>query len=265
VDSNRLRRMAAEVDDEHREAMRTLHDDLASALVIRDEGAADRRSFLRGAGFSGLVVAVGGLTLSLDAMFHSAAAQTTTTTTEAGTTTSGVPTTTTTLPPRQPDDDDRALLGFIQSLELTAVAAYGIAIDSKKLSDTVGGIAVIFQAHHRQHAQATGSLAGPAAPNVANASLVAAFGPQFQAAAAEKDLLQLAYQVENAAAATYAAALAQITGTDPAAVLASILPIESRHAIVLGQALGIEIRDLVPVIENVSNAATPQKFPIEKG
>jgi hypothetical protein len=257
--------MAAEVDDEHREAMRTIQDDLASALSTRDDGSADRRSLLRGAGVSGQVVAVGGLTLSLDAMVHAAAAQTSTTTTEPGTTTSGAPTTTTTLPPRQPDADDRALLGFIQSLELTAVAAYGIAINAKKLSDTTGGIAAIFQVHHRQHAQATGSLAGASAPNAANASLVAAFAPQFQSAAAEKDLLSLAYQVENAAAATYAAALAQITGTDPAAVLASILPIESRHAIVLGQAIGLEVRDLSPTIENVKNAATPAQYPIEKG
>ncbi len=265
MDSNRLRRMAAEVDEEHREAMRTIQDDLVSALSTRHEWSADRRSFLRGAGASGLVVAVGGLTLSLDAMVHAAAAQTSTTTTEGGTTTSGAPATTTTLPPRQPDADDRALLGFIQSLELTAVAAYEIAIGAKKLGDTAAGIAAIFQAHHRQHAQTTGSLAGPAAPNVPNASLMAAFGPQFRSAAAEKDLLSLAYQVENAAAATYAAALAQITGTDPAAVLASILPIESRHAIVLGQAIGIEVRDLVPTIENVKNAATPEKYPIEKG
>lgn len=257
--------MAAEVDDEHREAMRTIQDDLASALLTRDDGSAERRSFLRGAGASGLVVAVGGLTLSLDAMVHAAAAQTSTTTTQPGTTTSGAPTTTTTLPPRQPDADDRALLGFIQSLELTAVAAYEIALGAKKLGDTAAGIARIFQAHHRQHAQATGSLAGPAAPNVANASLAAAFGPLFQSAASEKDLLLQAYNVENAAAATYAAALAQITGTDPAAVMASILPIESRHAIVLGQAIGLTIEDIAPSIENTKNAATPAKFPIEKG
>jgi rubrerythrin len=257
--------MAAEVDEEHREAMRTIEDDLVSALPTRDDTSAGRRSFLRGAGFSGLVVAVGGLTLSLDAMVHSAAAQTGTTTTQAGTTTSGAPTTTTTLPPRQPSADDRALLGFIQSLELTAVAAYGIALDSKKLSDATGTVAQIFQAHHRQHAQATGSLAGAAAPNVANASLVAAFGPKFQSAADEKSLLQLAYQVENAAVATYAAALAKITGTDPAAVMASILPIESRHAIVLGQAMGLGISDLAPTIENLGNAATPDKNPIGKG
>jgi hypothetical protein len=259
-----LRRLAADVDDEHREAMRTIHDDLASALRVPDDGPADRRAFLRGAGFSGLVVAVGGIVLSLDAMAHAAAAQTTSTTV-AGTTTSGAPTTTTTLPPRQPNDDDRALLGFVQSLELTAVAAYGIALDSKKLSDVTAGIAQIFQAHHRQHAQATGSLAGAAAPNLANGSLVAQFGPQFQAAATEKDLLQLAFQVENAAAATYAAALAEITGTDPAAVLASILPIESRHAVVLGQAIGLDVGAMSPAVENIKNAATPDKFPIEKG
>jgi hypothetical protein len=257
--------MASEVDDEHREAMRTIHDDLTSSFVTRPDAPADRRSFLRGTGFSGLVVAVGGLALSLDAMIHSAAAQTSTTTSEPGSTTSGVPTTTTTLPPRQPNDDDRTLLGFIESLELTAVAAYGMALASKKLSDTVGGVAAIFQAHHLQHAQATGSLAGPAAPHTANASLVAAFGPHFQSAADEKALLQLAYQVENAAAATYAAALAQITGTDPAAVMASILPIESRHAVVLAQAIGIGISDMAPTIENLKNAATPKQFPIEKG
>ena len=133
------------------------------------------------------------------------------------------------------------------------------------MSDTAAGIAETFQTHHRQHAQATGSLAGVEAVKEPNASLVAAFVPQFQTAAAEQDLLRLAYQIENAAAATYAAALAHLSGTDPAAMLASILPIESRHAIVLGQALGLGVRDLAPTIENVKNAATPDKYPIEKG
>jgi hypothetical protein len=260
-----LRRLTAEVDDEHREAMRTIDDDLATTLHVANRASADRRLFLRGAGASGLVVAVGGLALSLDAMLHAAAAQTSTTTTGATTTTAAAATTSTTLPPRQPDADDRTLLGFVQSLELTAVAAYGIAIDSKKLSSAAGSLATIFQAHHRQHAQAVGSLAGAAAPNVANASLVAVFGPKFQSAAAEKDLLELAYEVENAAAATYAAALAELTGTDPAAVLASILPIEARHAVVLGQAIGLDVATLTVSVEDVSKAATPAKFPIEKG
>jgi Ferritin-like domain len=262
VDSNRLRRMALELDEEHRQAAHTIHDDLTSSLP---RTKADRRSFVRGAGAGGLVVAVGGLAVGLDAMFHAAAAQTGTTTTTQATTTSGAPATTTTLPPRQPDGDDRALLGFMQSLELTAVAVYAIALNSKKLSDPIGEIVATFQAHHLQHAQALSSLAGSSAVDLPNGPLLAVLGPQFQSAPAERDLLQLTYQVENAAAASYVGALAGMTATDPAATMASILPIEARHAVVFGESLGLQARDIVVVVEDVSKAATPDKYPIQKG
>ena len=98
VDWNRLRRLAAEVDDEHREAMRTIHDDLGAAVFGADDQArASRRRFLQGLGLGGTVLTVGATSIALAS---AAGAQTTTT---GGPTTTGAPTTTTTLPPQATD------------------------------------------------------------------------------------------------------------------------------------------------------------------
>ena len=47
------------------------------------------------------------------------------------------------------------------------------------------------------------------------------------------------FELETAAATTYTAGLGEIIGTDPAAIVASIQPIEARHAAVLGEALDL--------------------------
>jgi hypothetical protein len=105
-------------------------------------------------------------------------------------------------------------------------------------------------------------MAGKAATGVANQSLLAAFGPVVQAAATEAALLQAMLQVEMAAAATYTAGLAQLIGTDPASLVASIQPIEARHAAVLGEALNLPIDDYSPLLEPTADALTPAQYPI---
>jgi rubrerythrin len=264
VDANRLRRLAAEVDREHRAAM----DDVERRL--------DRRALVRG--FGGFAVTVAGVGIAIPVLARAAGAQQSSTTTPGGGATSGTTvagvattgsptsapqaTTTTTLPPAKPQPTDLVFLSFAQSFELAAVQAYGVALASTLLSDKVADVARAFQGHHLDHAQSFAGMAGKAATGIANQSLLAAFGPLLQAASSEAQLLQAALNVEMAAAATYTAALAQIIGTDPAALVASIQPIEARHAVVLSEALELPIDQYTPVLESTADAVTPDQYPI---
>jgi rubrerythrin len=277
VDANRLRRLAAEVDREHRAAMGDVRAELERTL--------DRRALVRRLG--GFAVTVAGISVAIPALATAADAQQSTTivggqtattltggqggtsgTTVAGVSPTGSPTsapqatTTTTLPPSRPQPTDIVFLSFAQSVELAAVQAYGLALNSTLLSDAVATVASAFQSHHRDHAQAFAGSAGKAATGLANQSLLTAFGPQFQAASSEAQVLQAAFAVEMAAASTYTAALAQIIGTDPAYLVGSILPIEARHAVVLGQALNLDVSTYSPVFETAANALTPDQYPI---
>jgi rubrerythrin len=265
VDANRLRRLAAEVDREHCAAMGGFRAELERTL--------DRRALVRRIG--GFAVTIAGVSVAIPALATAAGAQQSTTTvgsqgasTTAGgaattaTTAPSAPTTTTTLPPSKPQPVDLAFLSFAQSVELAAVQAYGLALASTLLSADVAAVALAFQNHHRDHAQAFAGMAGKAATGVANQSLLTAFSPQFQTASTEAGILQATMAIETAAASTYTAGLAQIMGTDPAYLVGSILPIEARHAVVLGQALNLDLDAYSPVFETTANALSPAQYPI---
>ena len=122
--------------------------------------------------------------------------------------------------------------------------------------------ATIFSQHHRDHAAAMGAAAGKNNNGVANASVVAKLGPSFTSATSQADLLKAAFDLENAAASTYLSALGRISGSDPAAKIAAILPIEARHAVVLGTVGGYPIGSFVTAAEPESNALSVRDYPI---
>jgi hypothetical protein len=163
-----------------------------------------------------------------------------------------------------PSDVDIAR--FAASVELAAVAAYQVAIDSQKVTEpAVGTAATTFQAHHREHGAAFNSLAtangADAAP--ANATILAQFGPMLDAAADQAALLEIAYQLEEAAAATYLFALGALTVPEAYSAVATILPIESQHATVLGTVLGKEAGGYLPSFITQDAALDPAALPIE--
>ena len=51
-----------------------------------------------------------------------------------------------------------------------------------------------------------------------------------------------------------------VAGTTSAA--ATILPIESQHAVVLGQALGQELEEYVPTFQGQEGALSPTEYPV---
>lgn len=175
---------------------------------------------------------------------------------------SGTTTTTTTLPPQRPTQADTALLGFAQSIELAASQLYAQAVPTltSKLAPTVSA----FRDNHQLYGEQLGGMLGRHAPGVANQTLVqqrsAAFG-----ASSESDVLRAMYELEISLAASYSSVLGNLKGTDGAALVASIQPIEARQAVVLGQALNLPNDQLMPVLEGDEPGATvltPAQYPV---
>jgi hypothetical protein len=168
----------------------------------------------------------------------------------------------TTAPPKKPTEADIELLGFAQSLEFAAAQLYGEAIPS--LSEEVSLEATVFRRHHQAYGEQIGALLGRQAPGVPNRTLVdersSAFG-----AGAEPAVLRAAYDLESSLAATNTQLLERLRGTDGLALIASIQPIEARQSLVLGQAVGLSMEELLPAIEGEEPGAevfTPTQFPI---
>ncbi|HEX9260560.1 MAG TPA: ferritin-like domain-containing protein, partial [Acidimicrobiales bacterium] len=77
-------------------------------------------------------------------------------------------------------------------------------------------------------------------------------------------LLTVAFDIENAAAATYLAGIGKLENLNAAALAASVLPIESRHAVVLGQAIGLAPKDFLPALQSTADALDPADYPIQE-
>ena len=140
--------------------------------------------------------------------------------------------------------DDQTIAGYAQSVELAAVAAYAAA--APVLSSGTLPVAQLFMAHHQQHADAFGAVAGPKAVSVPNKTLIAAVTPTLQAIKDEMGALEFAFTLEGQAAYTYAAALTLLQDPAYAAATATILPIEAQHQVVLGLALGKDVTAVFP-------------------
>jgi hypothetical protein len=160
-------------------------------------------------------------------------------------------------------DGDAGIAAFAQSVELTAVAAYTAAAKSGLVTTkAVLDAATTFAGHHTEHAAAFGAAAGSAAPNKLNQKLLDALSPGLGAAKSENDIVKLAYDLENAAAATYLFALGALTSVAALQLTASILPVEAQHAVVLGQVIGADAATMLPPFETQTAFVDPAKFPV---
>lgn len=212
ISAKELQALARDVDERHHDAMRTFRDQTQEAH--RSIANAGRRRFLVGTGVGGAALMVGA-SLGPSRLLSSASAQ-------------GI--------------TDEDLAAFAQSVELAAVAAYGMA--AAALSAATKPVAMLFQTHHQQHADAFGAVAKTKAANGPNQKLVTALTPALQAVKDEKSALELAFVLENQAAETYAFGLTVASGSAAVGGMATILPIESAHAAILGAALGKPLADI---------------------
>lgn len=138
--------------------------------------------------------------------------------------------------------NDVAILNAALGAEQEAVAAYQLGADSGLLQKPVLALAVQFQGHHKQHAEALAAtvkkLGGKPVEPKAKYDLPA---DQLKAQA---DVLNFAAGLEKGAVSAYLGAVPILADRELARVAASILGDEAMHWAVLRQALG---QDPVPV------------------
>jgi len=236
IDHRQLQDMAADVDEQNRIAMQTMSDELgelhfgSAGEELRD---ARRRSFLTKAAVAAPLVAVGAATMPITRFLPSAFAAE-----------GAAPLT------------DLDIAAYAVTVELAAVAAYQAAVKTGKLSPGSVTVGKSFASHHNQHAGAFSALIGQA-----NAAVLKAFGPMIASAPNEAAVLDIAYQIEEAAAATYLYALGAMQNKAAAGAVATILPIESQHAVVLGTALKKPTTAYLPSFQNQTAALDPAKYP----
>lgn len=237
ISEQSLRALTRSVDDTHRSGMASMRSDIADLHNEMGPGRTphSRRQFMARIAATSAVIVVGSQIIPVKRL----------------------------LPASFGADGDAGIAAFAQSVELAAVAAYTAAGASGKVkTPAVVTAATTFAGHHKEHAAAFGAAAGSAAVTQPNPKLLAAVGGQLTGAADEKAILKIAYDLENAAASTYLFALGALTSTAALALTASILPVESQHAVVLGQVLGLAATDYIPKFETVTAAVKPADYPV---
>ncbi len=256
----RIRRLVEQVDEQHRDAMRSLTDDLADAHfgAPDDRTAESRRRFVRRLSLGG-AVALGSVALPVAALTSRAAAQTDDT---AGGTDDTAAADESSIP-----QADLTIVEFAESLELSAHAAYVVAADSPLLSPAELELCATFGRHHNEHATALGGLLVEAGvreseeeEGVPLGPLVSVLAPQIQGAADAAAVLTVLLSIEEGAAATYLSALGALESETVAGPAASIMPIEAQHATVLGQLLDLPPDQWLPTFQGTEGAFDPAEY-----
>jgi hypothetical protein len=243
----RIRRLVEQVDEQHREAMRTIEDDLGELHFGTRSAAADesRRRFVRSLGVGG-AVALGAVAVPTAVLATAAGAQT-----------SGSSSDEEELP-----EGDLAIVEFAVGLELAAEAAYTAAVDTKLFDSVQAEVARTFGRHHHEHAVALATLAGRDADTVgfANTAIVDAVAPRIQAGGTANGVWEILFGVENGAAATYLEALGTLESVTAAGPAATILPIESQHATVIGSMIELPVDEWMPPFQTTEGAFDPATY-----
>ena len=133
-------------------------------------------------------------------------------------------------------EQDVSILNTALGAELEAVAAYQVGAESGLLSKPVLGLAVQFQGHHKEHADAlTATIKKLGTKAVVPKSK---YDFPVETLKTEKDVLRFAAGLEKGAVSAYLGAVPILGDRELARVAASILGDEAMHWAILRQALG---------------------------
>lgn len=144
-------------------------------------------------------------------------------------------------PPKKIQPEDLPLLGAAKVLELTAAQASETVIarlDSLGVDEATAALLRAIGAHHRAYAEAISAAFGPGSPATPNPALLTLLGGPVFAEGTGAEVLTAMHEVEHHCSDTHQTLLGLLISTDAAALVASIVVIEARHAAVLGMLLG---------------------------
>lgn len=156
---------------------------------------------------------------------------------------------------------DTATTRFLESVELALVEGYG-RIDPSLLAPDLAASVTAFTDHHRAHSAALAELASDAARGQPNPRLLDDIEARLDRADDERSVLEVVYSLETAVAATHLFALGVLEASRALELAASILPVESEHAVVFGTALERPLNEIAPTFVNHDAAFKPDAFPI---
>jgi hypothetical protein len=156
---------------------------------------------------------------------------------------------------------DDELAAFLQSAELATVHLYEVGA-SLLTSPAAVRTTAACAAHHRAHAAALATLAGPSAATGPNAALLANLAPSLQVLQSEDDELGFLFSLEGQLAGTYEWAMSRFTGAPAVQQAATILPVECQHAVELGMLLSKPVSELVGVFQADDGYLDPHEFPL---
>lgn len=138
---------------------------------------------------------------------------------------------------------DITILRTASSLEHVAIDVYQKAIDNASalgITAAVADVAKLFQSQHRDHAglfEGATTEAGGTAFTIANPAVMDQLMPRITALKTEADVLTLARDLEQVAAATYQSTVGAFDNLAYNAAAMSVGGVEARHAAVLNGVL----------------------------
>jgi len=240
----RIRRLVDEVDERQRDGAGLVDGPATTAPAGPDSPSlASRRNFVRTLGLGAAAfgaVAVSGVALAQGA--------------SAATSTDEAPTL---------SDADRQIVRFLQSIELAGVAGYTAAIEGGKLGTQTVETARTFQQYHREHAQAFGALLQSSfAVTTPNQGVTQPLVAAVNGAATETAVIVALYEFEERASATLLRSVGLADSWLVTGPIATILPIDSMQAVVLGQLAELPETQWLPAFGTVSGAFEPASLPV---
>jgi len=137
--------------------------------------------------------------------------------------------------PVRPTEADSELLASAQAAALATRDLYQAAVAAGATGDHTATF-VSLAAHHDAYAQAISSLIGRAAPQARDDELFSANKSDFESDATTAALA--AHTLENSLVAAHTELIGELEGTEGAALIASMVVIESRHVVALATIAG---------------------------
>jgi len=125
---------------------------------------------------------------------------------------------------------DTKLLAFAQTLELTTRDIYAVVLTRKSLSDDESALLEQFHSHHVAYEQALNGLLSKNAANKRDEAIYASFSAKVSEA---QNIWVALLEIENIIVASHTKAIETIESAKIAALIASIITVEARHAAIL--------------------------------
>ena len=125
---------------------------------------------------------------------------------------------------------DTKLLAFAQTIELTTRDIYATVLTRKSLSDDESAMLEQFHAHHVAYEQTLNGLLSKNAANKRDEAIYVSFSAKLSEA---QNIWVALLEIENIMIASHTKAIETIESAKIAALIASIIIVEARHAAIL--------------------------------